>query len=167
MFDIKTIKKVYKQFRIFSIYGSVFLTSVYFLITYGLLAKYDKSEGFFDELINLIVKSPQELLILVLFFLVLLFLNFVISLLWMYLLISSVMISKRYSRFVHVFVILIFILTFLHIFPNLEFNESYSLRKELGMRLIQGLTLTSMVIVFWSFIQNIILYIVGSNENVE
>jgi uncharacterized membrane protein YesL len=89
--------------------------------------------------------------------------NYIISVMWIYLFRTSQQLSGRYKRFLIVICGLIFFLTVFRILPVNRLSNYEGLYTNIVLRIIQGTSLVSMTIFVWGLIQVLVLYVIGND----
>ena len=157
-----TFKEVFKKTYQISWNGSLFFTGLYSFVV--ILIGLELSQFNFGEFLNEMFKNPRDLWLTGFLLLITLVWNFTTFVMGFYLVITSFVLSKRYGRFLLVVFGIIFFLGIFHILPSTDVNDSYRWFTNIYIRFIQGLLSISIILVPYSLIQGLIIFIIGKDK---
>jgi hypothetical protein len=158
MKNVPTFKEIYKLMNKSSLemtYGLSFIYSIIFGFIFYEIGVHD-----YDDMVKMFSEIREVITIIVILVVVVIF-NYSFCVMGIYLMTTSFVLSKRYGRLLIVLFGVIFLLSVFHVLPVGEIKENYRWFSNLTIRIFQGLTLVSMVVISYGVIQGLVLYIIG------
>ena len=160
MKNVPTFKEIYKLMNRSSLEMTYLLSFIYSII-FGFIF-YEIGVNGYDEIVKMFSETRDVIVIVILLVVIFIF-NYSFCVMGIYLMTTSFVLSKRYARLLIVLFGLIFVSSVFHVLPVGEIDEKYQWYTNLNIRILQGLSVTSWVVLLYSVIQGLVLYIIGRN----